>query len=90
MTSLFWFNLGFSTPRDPRLLCEETPPLLFVVSCLTLGRPGPAGRPSRFTSSQELTKIVFPMLLKCSAKEKQKRERKTTPPLLPQKWARTQ
>lgn len=76
MTSLFWFTLGSSTPRDPCLLCAETL-LLFVVSSLTLGRPGPAGRPSRVTSLQGLTKILFPKLLKCFAKEKQKeKERK--------------
>lgn len=86
MTSLFWFNLGSSTPRDPCLLCAETL-LLFVVSSLTLGRPGPAGRPSRVTSSQGLPRIVFPKLLECFAKEKQKdkkKERKTTSPRLPQ------
>lgn len=74
MTSLFWFTLGSSSPRDPGLLCAETL-LLSVVSSLTLGRPGPAGRPSRVTSLQGLTQILFPKLLKCFAKEKQK-ERK--------------
>lgn len=89
MTSLFWFTLGSSSPRDPGLLCAETL-LLSVVSSLTLGRPGPAGRPSRVTSLQGLTQILFPKLLKCFAKEKQKerkrekkKKRKTTSLFLP-------
>lgn len=84
MTRLFCLNLGSSAPRDPCLLCAETL-LLFVVSSLTLGRPGPAGRPSRITFSQGLTKTVFPKLLKYFVKEKQKKEkeRKTTAPLPP-------
>ena len=86
VTSLFWFTLESSAPGDPCLFRVETL-LLPVVSSLTLGRPGPAGRPSRVTSLQGLTKLLSPKLLKCVAKEKQKerkrKKRKTTPPFLP-------
>lgn len=88
MTSLFWFNLGSSTPRDPCILCVETL-LRFVVSSLTLGRPGPAARSSRITSSQGLTKIISLKLLKCFANEKQKEKEKQFLPFYHITWART-
>jgi hypothetical protein len=47
-----------------------------VVSSLTLGRPGPAERPSRITSSQGFTKIVSLKVLKYFFKRKIKGNRK--------------
>lgn len=93
VTHLFWFSLRSSAPIHLCLLCVETL-LLLVVSSLTLGRPGPAGRPSRVTSLQGLTKIPSPKLLKCFAKEKHK-ERKRQKGIQPLPfyhitWARTQ